>query len=61
MNPALLWRIQDSWEDEDELEEKKDEEKVETPKAKPKKTLQQKIVEKEVRGFPYFVTAVSKL
>uniref|UniRef100_A0A1Q3F7I2 Eukaryotic translation initiation factor 3 subunit J n=1 Tax=Culex tarsalis TaxID=7177 RepID=A0A1Q3F7I2_CULTA len=39
--------VKDSWEDEDELEEKKDEEKVETPKAKPKKTLQQKIVEKE--------------
>lgn len=39
--------VKDSWEDEDELEEKKDEEKVETPKAKPKKTLQQKIFEKE--------------
>lgn len=39
--------VKDSWEDEDEVEEKKDEEKVETPKAKPKKTLQQKIVEKE--------------
>lgn len=39
--------VKDSWEDEDELEEKKDEEKIETPKAKPKKTLQQKIVEKE--------------
>lgn len=39
--------VKDSWEDEDEVEEKKDEEKVETPKAKPKKTLQQKIAEKE--------------
>lgn len=39
--------VKDSWEDEDELEEKKDQEKVETPKAKPKKTLQQKIFEKE--------------
>lgn len=39
--------VKDSWEDEDEVEEKKDEEKVETPQAKPKKTLQQKIVEKE--------------
>lgn len=39
--------VKDSWEDEDELEEKKDEEKLETPKAKPKKTLQQKIFEKE--------------
>lgn len=43
-----LFQQQDSWEDEDEVEEKKDEEKVETPKAKPKKTLQQKIAEKEV-------------
>lgn len=39
--------VKDSWEDEDEVEEKKDEEKVETPKAKPKKTLQQKIADKE--------------
>lgn len=39
--------VKDSWEDEDEIEEKKDEEKVETPKAKPKKTLQQKILDKE--------------
>ncbi|XP_058463436.1 eukaryotic translation initiation factor 3 subunit J [Malaya genurostris] len=39
--------VKDSWEDEDELEEKKDEEKIETPKAKPKKTLQQKIADKE--------------
>lgn len=39
--------VKDSWEDEDDTEEKKDEEKVQTPKAKPKKTLQQKIAEKE--------------
>ncbi|XP_058838655.1 eukaryotic translation initiation factor 3 subunit J [Topomyia yanbarensis] len=39
--------VKDSWEDEDEVEEKKDEEKVETPIAKPKKTLHQKIVERE--------------
>ncbi|XP_055613539.1 eukaryotic translation initiation factor 3 subunit J [Uranotaenia lowii] len=38
--------VKDSWEDEDEAEEKKDEEKIETPKQ-PKKTLQQKILEKE--------------
>lgn len=34
---------------------------METPKAKPKKTLQQKIVEKEVRGFPYVVIAFIKV
>lgn len=39
--------VKDSWEDEDEVEEKKDEEKVDIPQPKPKKTLQQKIVEKE--------------
>lgn len=39
--------MQDNWEDDDE-DEKKDEEKVETPvKTKPKKTLEQKIAEKE--------------
>lgn len=39
--------VKDSWEDEEEPDEKKDEEKVATPIAKPKKTLQQKILEKE--------------
>lgn len=39
--------LQDSWED--ELEEKKDEEKNELAHpSKPKKTVQQKIAEKEV-------------
>ncbi|XP_055625681.1 eukaryotic translation initiation factor 3 subunit J [Toxorhynchites rutilus septentrionalis] len=40
--------VKDSWEDEDEVEEKKDEEKVDIVKPKPKKTLQQKILEKEM-------------
>jgi translation initiation factor 3 subunit J len=39
--------LQDSWDAEEE-EEKKDEEKTTPVKAKPKKTLQQKLAEKEV-------------
>lgn len=41
-------RLQDSWEDEEEEEEKKDDEKTPVVKAKPKKSLMEKIAEKEV-------------